>query len=454
MPCWLQNFTSKILPFNSFINKPDNVTYGVADLGRRVCLMSDKSPASNKAPQPVETPTSRQWPEKVDDVRKLWEIPRYRKITKVAIGFCLVVGFGFAPARSMLLPSSTEAVLNRRIITVRSPIEGQLTISSQGKDTVITVSNPRADRTRLADLEGQLTRNQRSIPILRDKIEDHTSMLSRLEDQSENFRQGRIRQLTARRAELEANVRAASARREEANAAYERSSALAKTGNISNAEMGRLMRERTITAQNEISSEQQLAAAHVELDAARRGVFIGDSYNDRPSSTQAADELRRRLNELHAELKTTQSLQDRLETELEDERARFSERSKVTLNTPQNTRIWESLVTSGEHVRNGQDLLRTMDCNSAIITASVSERIYNKLSVGDGARFIPADGGAETRGFIADMSGAASIAGNLAVPPLVIDRRDQFRVNVELMVVGDACNVGRTGQVIFEPKPR
>jgi len=285
--------------------------------------MSDKSPASNKAPQPVETPTSRQWPEKVDDVRKLWEIPRYRKITKVAIGFCLVVGFGFAPARSMLLPSSTEAVLNRRIITVRSPIEGQLTISSQGKDTVITVSNPRADRTRLADLEGQLTRNQRSIPILRDKIEDHTSMLSRLEDQSENFRQGRIRQLTARRAELEANVHAASARREEANAAYERSSALAKTGNISNAEMGRLMRERTITAQNEISSEQQLAAAHVELDAAQKGVFIGDSYNDRPSSTQAADEVRRRLNELHAELKTTQSLQDRLETELEDERALF-----------------------------------------------------------------------------------------------------------------------------------
>ncbi len=417
-------------------------------------LMSETSAANTKSPEPLLPGTDQLPPQNLDTIRQLLETPRYRKLSKVGIGICLVIGFGFVPARSMLLPTSTEAVLNRRLITIRAPIEGQLTISLRGDEMVVAISNPRADRTRLTDIEGQRARNEESLAILREKIEDQTKLLTSLELQGESFRQGRIRQLTARRSDLEANTRAASARREEANAAYERSSALSKTGNVSNAEMGRLLRERTIAAQNEISAEQQLAAAQVELEASQSGIFIGDSYNDRPSSMQAADDLRRRLNELRAEFKAEQSLRDRLSSELEEERVRFSDRALVTLNGPRDTRIWESLVTSGEYVRSGQDLIRNIDCKSAIVTASVSERVYNKLSIGDMARFIPADGGDEAKGVVVDMSGAANVAGNLAVPPHVIDRRDLFRVNVELITAGEACIVGRTGQVIFAPKSR
>jgi hypothetical protein len=56
----------------------------------------------------------------------------------------------------------------------------------------------------------------------------------------------------------------------------------------------------------EVGTQEVEAARHrvryltIELDAAQRGVFLGDSYNDAPSSTQRLREIDQRLGELSA----------------------------------------------------------------------------------------------------------------------------------------------------------
>ena len=54
--------------------------------------------------------------------------------------------------------------------------------------------------------------------------------------------------------------------------------------------------------------------------------------------------------------------------------------------------MWELLTASGEQVQRGQDLMRLLDCNAALVTAVVSEAVYNRLQIGSRATFRLRDG--------------------------------------------------------------
>ena len=47
-----------------------------------------------------------------------------RRLAKIALGVALVIAFGWAPLRAMLATTSVEAIINARIETIRSPLEG------------------------------------------------------------------------------------------------------------------------------------------------------------------------------------------------------------------------------------------------------------------------------------------------------------------------------------------
>src|SRR4051794_17561044 len=74
-------------------------------------------------------------------VVKLSRSDRRRKAIKIAISLVLVIGFGFVPVRAMLQSSSVEAVLNRRVITLRAPIEGELALSADTRLRSLTITN-------------------------------------------------------------------------------------------------------------------------------------------------------------------------------------------------------------------------------------------------------------------------------------------------------------------------
>ena len=50
----------------------------------------------------------------------------HRRALKSLIGLLVVVAVGWIPVRALLETSSTEAVINARLITLRAPIEGQV----------------------------------------------------------------------------------------------------------------------------------------------------------------------------------------------------------------------------------------------------------------------------------------------------------------------------------------
>ena len=56
--------------------------------------------------------------------KQLWA--QHRRVLKTAIGLVVVVAAGWLPVRALLETTSTEAVINARLITLRAPIEGQV----------------------------------------------------------------------------------------------------------------------------------------------------------------------------------------------------------------------------------------------------------------------------------------------------------------------------------------
>ena len=403
-----------------------------------------KPEAGSAAPRPAKQPAL---------------TPAVRRAGKVLLGAAVVAVFGLVPLRTLLQTSSVEAVVNARLMTLRSPVAGEVVASTtelatsdalaQGS-TLLRIVNPRADRGRLDELEQSLGKLASQRATLDSKLASARGAEADLDRQAEAFRLGRIEQLTARAAELESQIGVAVARREEAAAARGRAETLARTGNVTAAEFDRLSRELTIATGTEASTRHRLAAANVELAAARNRIFLGDSYNDRPSSVQRGDEMRQRIADLSSELAGLAAETKQLEAALATARTRYQSRSDVAMTLPVTGRIWEAMVSPGEQVSVGQDLARLIDCSTAVVTANVTESVYNRLSIGSSARFIPADGGSDLKGKVVNLTGRATAAANLAIEPAALSK-EPYRVTVSVpeLGTGQVCAVGRTGRVVF-----
>ncbi len=340
--------------------------------------------------------------------------PYLRRGLKIAAGIAVIAAFGWLPLRAMWQNSSVEAVLNSRLVTLRAPIGGRVVAASDTiKDSarldagtvLLRVVNSRGDRTRLDDLRRQKSHLENERPSLAAKLASAQAAQRDLARQAELFKNGRILQLEARIAEIQTSIEAAAARREEASAAVDRASSLAKTGNVSAVELARLTRELAVAQQTELGARKRLDAGQVELTAARSGSFLGDSYNDRPSSAD--------------------------------------------IKTPVAGRVWEMMTSPGEDVQAGQPLLKVLDCSGAVITANVTEGVYNRLQLGDHASFEPNDGGEPISGTVVNLTGAAGAPANLAINPDALNK-EPYRVTVAPAdAVAQGCMVGRTGRVVF-----
>jgi multidrug resistance efflux pump len=225
---------------------------------------------------------------------------------------------------------------------------------------------------------------------------------------------------------------------------------LSASGTQTKVALERAQRDATIAAETEGSIRHRLFAAEVELEASRRGEYIGDSYNDRPSSRQQADELSIRIAEADAEVSARERRLNRLQTELLDESARYAALSDVALSSPIDAQIWEVLVSPGEELRRGQDLLRLLDCSGAVVTTTVRESVFNQLRIGDKAQFRFTGQSALHDGQVIRTSGVASPPDNLAIQSTGSSSA-AYRITVSVPELASSqCGVGRTGKVIFQ----
>jgi multidrug resistance efflux pump len=375
---------------------------------------------------------------------------------KSALGLLVVVIAGVGPIQRLLEFSSIEAVVNARLISLRAPIDGRIedfaptigTTVPKGR-LMLHISNSRADRARLDDLQRLVEQTEGERPAIVKRLARLREIYEQVTQQARAFQAGRIRELEERVLDLKAQVSATEASESEAASTLARTRTLAASGYQTNVAVERAERDAKVASHTQKSLNHRLFASEVELEAARRGEYVGDSYNDRPSSLQHADEISVRLAEAEADLSSRDERLSKLRAALDAETARYSEMSNAVLASPIDGQVWEVLVAPGEEVRKGQDLMRLLDCSGAIVTVTVRESVFNELRIGDQAQFRYAGQPARYNGTVVRMSGIASPPDNLAIAPSGISHGG-YRVAVSVPELASAqCGVGRTGTVVF-----
>ena len=99
-------------------------------------------------------------------------------IIKSAVALAAALILGWMPVQRLLATTSTEAVINARVITVRTPIAGNVSAplanlqpgtAFHSGDVLLTVQNPRSDRSNLDSLKRTVEQFITTISALRAK---------------------------------------------------------------------------------------------------------------------------------------------------------------------------------------------------------------------------------------------------------------------------------------------
>ena len=306
-----------------------------------------------------------------------------RRLVKVALGLALVGSLGWGPLRALLTTTSVEALVNARVETIRSPIEGIVASvpdaardwSASGPAPRLRIVDPLADHARLDDLQRQREALESEARMLERQSELTKAALETLDAQIERFREGRLKLLDARLATQTAEHAAAAARASQAAAAKRRADELSKSGASTAAESDRRLYEWLAASSTEAAEQKRLDETKVERDAIAQGVFVGDSYNDSPSSEQRAVELRLKAGDLDARAMAARSQMKLLEVRSPKRKPGFARGRSRSSTCPTSGRVWEMLTAPGERVGKGRT---SCACSTARIRSSA--RMSTKAS--------------------------------------------------------------------------
>src|SRR6266542_465973 len=380
----------------------------------------------------------------------------WRRIAKFGLGAALLSVGALTIYQQVDVRSSREAVINARVTTIRAPMDGIVKTASmapghpvQAGMPIGDIEDPMADEARGFQLQQDAHATDRERHALSRRLADLRQARSEADAQAEAYRLGRVRQDELRVEEARASLSAASAREAEASAAERRGAALRARGYMADAAYERVLHAREVAQQDMIAARKRLDALAVGLEAARNGTYLGDNYNDVPSSFQRARELSVRIEETQATLDQLARKEETLTAQLASEQKRLAARSTAPLAAPIDGNLWTVQAASGEYVRKGQELFTVLDCSTVVVTASVSERDYNELRLGDPVRFRVAGSGREYSGAVSKL-GLTSTGRSFAIAPE--ERRHQVAVQLADLQgsASDRCAVGRTGEVVFE----
>ncbi|MHC2338082.1 MULTISPECIES: HlyD family secretion protein [unclassified Bradyrhizobium] len=379
-------------------------------------------------------------------------------LAMLTVGLYVVIGEHFAG-------TSADATLNARLNIVRAPIEGKVTLATKSigarispGELVAEINDQRFDIARLLELDRDRANLHIELNRLLGQREALSASRSRFDTQATEYQRGRVRQIEARIAETKAAQDAAAARLRQADAEFKRANELSTRGVQTAANLDRARATYDVAQQELESAQQRVNYLETELTSARDGVFIGESYNDAPSSAQRIRELQQRLAELNVDNEQVKARIVQLDRQIDAERLRVNSLSFATLNATVVGLVWDILIDDGQYARRGQDLVKVVDCNTLIVTAGVSESLYDSLSVGTAVQFRLFGDDRIFNGTITRLggSGAASLYTNLAVGPSA-QHLQRFDVTVTISDLATepdlSCAIGRTGRVIFTSGP-
>lgn len=380
------------------------------------------------------------------------------KYARPLIGLAIVLFALWIIVGEHMSGASANAVVNAPVITVRSSVAGKLALPDRdfgsrvsSGEVVASVTDALVDRVRLNDLLMEMDFARAETARVAADLEATTALRATLMDEAEIFRRERLAEIRTRldHARLRLAILEGGAFPDDLDQQM--------IDGLDDLQ-GRLPNEPRIDALVLDYARERVDVLTIALRAAEAGVFLGDGYNDSPNSEQRAVELGTVIGTLQQQLTEAQARETAIQSRIERERLRVNSLRGGEITAPVNGLYWELLEADGVTVQRGDPILRLVDCGNTMVTLSVTERIYNSLSIGQAATF-RLEGTSEVYdASVARLagSGAATVYEQLAVAP---SQKHLERYDVMLLVPGlpanpgTGCLVGQTGRAFFDRRP-
>lgn len=389
-----------------------------------------------------------------------------RKARTLCLGVSVLLLGAAAVTRSPEPEASftASAIVNAPIVRIASPFDGRVEHAAPARgaavkpgDVLVSVKAMQHDRHQLADLKGRLAGTQRQLAATASHIEALSEARDALKTRMENYRKGTIARLAAQLSEAEALHNIFKARLAQTDDALNRQQQLKTKGYASQANFDSATASAIVAKNDVAASTARIQRIRIDLESAKKGVFVGDNRDDVPYSQQRDDEIMLRLVELDAKTKNLQATSQELQGQIAAETKRVAVDEVVNQTANVTGVVWDTASPKGAPVRAGDALVNVLDCGRAFLEVSLDETQLATIKPGDTAKVrLPGESNtieAKVRGLRGAI--AATEGDQLGAESASLES-GQTTVLVDLPIAPDSramqsfCNVGRTAEVVFD----
>jgi multidrug resistance efflux pump len=316
---------------------------------------------------------------------------------RFTLGWTLIGVSGWLGVRWLTSPglwniTSSQAVVNARIMTLHPPIDGTVAESPPAVGQAVTAGSPllrivnvRADDSHLEELKTEAVSLDQRVVALKKQHEALETLKSRL--------QGNVRRYQA------AAVRRLERQLEEAKALAEATDAFVRQRHYKREQAEMLVRENGVARQDAVTARLAAEAARskaaqaqavvrrlsAELEAVRSGLYLGrgDAGNDVPYSQQRIHDLEIRQQDILAKIEefTARAAQVRRQVQIETER--LGRNKDAVLKAPSDGVVWRRPAKAGSPVTRQTPVLQLLDASDIFVDAIVPAKYVGDIRPGD-----------------------------------------------------------------------
>jgi multidrug resistance efflux pump len=381
------------------------------------------------------------------------------KYNKLIIGIAAVIVALWVIIGEQMSGASADAVVNAPVVTVRASVAGNLELPTrqlgvyvrQG-ELLATITDSIVDRVHLDDLLMEIRLEEAGRDQIDAQLTQTRAIRDNMQQRTDTYRLNRLEELRERLSRAEARLKILE------NGAVPRTDAEQRAVDAVAEDSDSLPAEPRIDELVLEHARERVAVLQIAVNAAEQHVFLGDGYNDAPNAEQYMVQLDAEIAGMVTHIAEAEARVAAVQERAGRARVSVNSLTGGELRSPVTGTYWEVLEANGTNVQRGDPLLRLIDCSATLVTLSVTERVYNGLTIGQNAKFRL---GGTSDVFDATISrlagsGAATVYRNLAVAP---SQRHLERYDVTLIVPGlremgtEGCLIGRTGRAFFDTRP-
>lgn len=313
-----------------------------------------------------------------------------RRFTRLALAVILIgtAVWTFSPYITHRVAAS--AFVNSELLRVTAPFSGQLSQSMPRKGvfldsakSLVLVEPLSPDRRHLQDLELQFALAKSAGDLAQRQLQEIGKLDDELKERIDAYQRARVEQIDREAKEAEAEHAGCVAELRQRHDVVSRFGTLAENGLASQIRSAEAQAIQQVTSTRCDIMEARISRIHVELELARKGLFLRDGSSDVPYSQQQRDRLilRRQELELLALQEAARSSQLAADIKAERDRARGLDNYQIVL--PAMHVVWSTAASPGSAVTEGQTILDLADCQHRFVAVEIPERDFEQVTMGD-----------------------------------------------------------------------